>query len=242
MAAVLACGEGAVLSHASAAALWGFLRPIEGPIDVSVPTNRGKGPRPGIRIHRCSSLAPKRVKSPLSGYVEQRRLGPLVTARRGIPVTTPQRTIADLGSVVSERLVRRARRQAELAGWRVGGDGTRSDLEGDFLALCRRHGLPPPKVNARVGRWTVDFLWRAQRLAVETDAWGTHRGSTAFEDDHARDLDLRTRGFAVRRYTEAQVRDRPAAVAADLRAVLGAGTDRGGKQRQRRPVRKQGPR
>jgi hypothetical protein len=79
-------------------------------------------------------------------------------------------------------------RQAELAGYPLGPgarvDGTRSDLELDFLAFCDRHRLPRPRVNVRIGRWTVDFLCRAERLAVETDFFDYHRGSVAFEDDH----------------------------------------------------------
>jgi very-short-patch-repair endonuclease len=74
-------------------------------------------------------------------------------------------------------------------------------------------------VNVRVG-WTVDFVWRRQRVAVETDSWGFHRGSVAFEDDHARDLDLRRRGYDVRRFTYRQVRDEPAQIAVDLRDAL----------------------
>jgi very-short-patch-repair endonuclease len=222
MAAVLACGEEAVLSHASAAALWGFLRPIDGPIDVSVRSSSGRSKRDGIRIHRCASLAVAQS----SRHARGTRHEPLVTRRRGIPVTTPARTIDDLRGSVAPNLVRRAARQAQLAGWRVGvvSDRARSDLEEDFLALCRRHRLPTPEVNVKVGRFTVDFLWRAQRVVVETDAWGTHRGSVAFDDDHARDLELRRRGFAVHRYTEAQVRDTPDLVVADLRAVLGGGS------------------
>jgi very-short-patch-repair endonuclease len=81
-------------------------------------------------------------------------------------------------------------------GTKVGTDGTRSDLERDFLRLCRRHRLPEPRVNVRIGCWTVDFLWPVERLAVETDSHRWHRGSVAFEDDHARDLDLRRRGYA----------------------------------------------
>jgi very-short-patch-repair endonuclease len=103
-------------------------------------------------------------------------------------------------------------------------DGTRSDFERDFLRLCRRHRLPPPEVNAKVGRWTVDFLWRERRLAVETDSYRTHRGSVAFEDDHLRDLQLRRAGFAVHRFTERQLESEPAAVAADLIAALRGGT------------------
>ena len=120
--------------------------------------------------------------------------------------------------------MRRARRQAELAGRRLDDDPprrTRSDLEDDFLAFLRRHRLPPPEVNVKVGRWEVDFLWRAQRLAVETDFYGTHRGSVAFEDDHQRDLDLRRRGYTVHRYTGAQLRSYPAEIAAELGEVLG---------------------
>jgi very-short-patch-repair endonuclease len=218
MAAVLACGERAVLSHGSAAALWGLLRSIDGPVDVSVPGGGGRGRRRGIRVHRCRSLEIGGVAD-LSTSGRQIRHAKLVTVRKGIPVTTVSRTIADLRGAVSPRLVRRAIRQAELTGMRVDGvesDRTRSDLERDFLRLCRRRGLPRPRVNVKIGRWTVDFLWPAHRLAVETDSWGYHRGSVAFEDDHARDLQLRSRGYEVRRYTERQICDEPATVAADL--------------------------
>jgi very-short-patch-repair endonuclease len=66
----------------------------------------------------------------------------------------------------------------------------------------------------------VDFLWPAQRLAVETDSYRYHRGGIAFEDDRARELDLRRRGFEVRRFSELQVREEGAQVAADLRDAL----------------------
>jgi very-short-patch-repair endonuclease len=225
MAAVLACGEGAVLSHLSAAVLWGLLKPEDGPIDVSVPSQSGRRRRGGIRVHRCASLA-NGEKAPLLGIPEQRRLAsPLVTVRHGIPATSVARTVEDLRrSGYPERWVRRALRQAELAGHRLDDRPrrrTRSDLEDDFLAFLRRHRLPLPEVNVNVGRWEVDFLWRAQLLAVETDFYGTHRGSVAFEDDHQRDLDLRRLGYRVRRYTGAQIRNHPAQVVADLGEVLG---------------------
>lgn len=207
MAAVLASGQGAVLSHGSAAALWDLLRPISGLVDVSVPTQAGRTSRKRIRLHRCASLG----------------LGQ-VTLHRRIPVTTPARTIADLQTSLPPRLVRRATRQAEMKGFSLGSgveaDGTRSDLEEDFLQLCRRHGLPEPRVNVRIGRWMVDFLWPVERLAVETDSHRWHRGSVAFEDDHQRDLDLRRRGYAVRRFTERQVREDASRVVADLRDAL----------------------
>lgn len=106
-----------------------------------------------------------------------------MTRRHRIPVTTVQRTIDDLRGVVPPRLVRRARRQAELKEWRLeGAEGrkTRSELEEEFLTLCRRHRLPLPETNAKVGRWEVDFLWRRQALAVETDSFTYHRGSVAY--------------------------------------------------------------
>jgi very-short-patch-repair endonuclease len=99
-------------------------------------------------------------------------------------------------------------------------DGTRSDLELDFLRICRRARLPRPELNVKIGRWTVDFLWRAARLVVETDSYRYHRGRIAFQDDHARELDLRARGFKVRRFDERQIDEEPAEVAADIAAAL----------------------
>jgi very-short-patch-repair endonuclease len=168
----------------------------------------------GIRIHRCGSLA---QLSATTGRT-------LVTVRRGIPVTTPARTINDLRMTAEPKLVRRATRQAQLAGFALDPgtprDRTRSDLEGEFLELCWRYRLPKPEVNVRVGRWTVDFLWRRQRLAVETDSTRWHRGEVSREDDHARDLDLRGAGFAVRRFSERQVEEEGDRVAADVAAAL----------------------
>lgn len=205
MAAVLACGEGAVVSHGSAAALWGLLRPISGPVDVSVPSRSGRARRRGIRVHRRRSLNARQV-----------------TQRLGIPATAPAQTIADIDGALPPHLVRRATRQAELAGFPLDlkTDGSRSDLERDFLRLCRRNRLPTPEVNVRIGRWTVDFLWREERVAVETDFYGYHRGRVAFQDDHARDLDLRRLGFVVHRFSEQQINDQPVDVAADLRDAL----------------------
>ena len=147
-----------------------------------------------------------------------------MTVRNLIPVTTPWQTIKDLRGIVSPSLRRRALRQAEVKrfamGPRAGGDRTRSDLERRFLALCRRNRIPKPLVNVRIGRWTVDFLWPEQRVVVETDSWRFHGGSVAFEDDRARDLDLRLRGYSVHRFTERQIREEEAVVAADLAAAL----------------------
>ncbi|MGN6814748.1 MAG: type IV toxin-antitoxin system AbiEi family antitoxin domain-containing protein [Solirubrobacterales bacterium] len=162
MAAVLACGEGAVLSHGSAAALWGLLRPIDGPIHVSVPTTSGRKSQRAICLHRCPSLADP-PSSPSSPAIRGERGRGIAAHRHNIPVTTVQRTIDDLDGTVPSYLLRRARRQAELMGIRLRGavgKRSRSDLEEDFLALCARPRLPPPETSVKLGRWEVDFLLR----------------------------------------------------------------------------------
>jgi hypothetical protein len=208
LAAVLAAGDGAVLSHTSAAALWGFLRPIQGPVHVTIAAAARRKSRPGLRIHRSRTLTPSRI-----------------TRRHGIAVTTPARTIEDVRGTVEPHLFRRALRQAELAGHRVPHLGavkrTRSDLELLFLSLCDDHDIPRPLVNHRVHGRLVDFYWPDHRLVVETDSWNHHRGSVAFEDDHERDLALHARGFTTRRYTGDQLEAAPDAVAADLCDALG---------------------
>ena len=209
MAAVLACGDTAALSHISAAALWRLLDPRNGPVHVSVPGDGGRRRRSGIRVHRLVSLRPDQI-----------------TRTRGIPVTTSARTIADLRREVTPATLRRAIRQAEVLGLRTGLDEvsalTRSELEDIFLRLCRRHRLPMPEVNVRIGRWEVDFLWRDRRLIVETDGYRYHRGPTAFEADHVRDLDLRAQGHDVLHLTYRQVTTAPSQVADILRRELDA--------------------
>jgi Transcriptional regulator, AbiEi antitoxin/Protein of unknown function (DUF559) len=228
MAAVLACGHGAVVSHTSAAVLWELLRPIDGPIHISVPSTSGRARRPGIHLHRSPSLHPPPEPSPSRSYSQQeggRRGRLLVTHRHNIPVTSVARTLEDLQrtTLLAPHLVRRATRQAEIKGYRLEHlvtDRTRSDLETLFLAIVHRYDLPLPEINVKLGRWTVDFLWRSQRVVVETDFWGYHRGSVAFEDDHARDLDLRAAGYTVLRYDDTQLENEPDRVAADVAAAL----------------------
>jgi very-short-patch-repair endonuclease len=207
LAAVLACGSAAVLSHRCAAGLWELLPPETGPVDVTVPGLGGRPRRPGIRLHRSRSLTPAHT-----------------TRRKGIPVTTPARTIADLRRTVSAQQLRRAIRQAAVIGLNIGRDvetdPTRSELEHRFLRLCRHHRLPRPDANVPVGRFVVDFLWRDQALIAETDGYRYHRGRLAFEDDRARDLELRLLGYEVVRFTFRQVSDDPARVASALRALL----------------------
>ncbi|HEX6455723.1 MAG TPA: type IV toxin-antitoxin system AbiEi family antitoxin domain-containing protein [Solirubrobacterales bacterium] len=220
MAAVLACGPGTLLSHGSAAVHWELLRPLDGPIDVTVPTQNGRKSRRGVRIHRCQSLD----QSPFPTRGAEKRLPPLRTVRGGIPVTTVARTLEDLRrSDLRPSLVRRAIRQAEFLQLPMGAietDGTRSDLERDFLRLWRRHRLRPPEVNVPIGRMTVDFLWREERLVVETDSYVTHGGSIAFDDDRMRDLELRRRGFRVHRFSERQLEVEPKEIAEDVAREL----------------------
>jgi very-short-patch-repair endonuclease len=152
-----------------------------------------------------------------------------VTIRRGIPVTTPARTIADLSSVRSRSTgnaaeLRRAIRQAAALGLDIGGtdhDGTRSDLEARFLELCRSARLPTPEVNVTLAGIEVDFLWRAAKLVVETDGYRYHRGNDAFERDRARDLALQALGFRVIRLSYRQVTEFGPEVVAALRPRLG---------------------
>jgi very-short-patch-repair endonuclease len=223
MAAVLACGDGAVLSHHSAAALWELLKPIDGAIHVSVPTTSGLKKRSGIHLHRCRTLSTSREPSPSPSYLpnEGGRGRRLTTHRHRIPVTTIQRTITDLDGTVAPYLLRRAKRQAELKGIHLEGSAhrrARSDLEEDFSALVHRHRLPRPETNVKLGRHEVDFLWREQRVIVEIDSF--LYGSIAFQDDHARDLDLRQLGFTVLRYAELQLEEEPERVVADVTATV----------------------
>lgn len=208
VAAVLALGQGAVLSHRSAAELWELLPPQDQPVDVSLPSRNGRLRRQGIRIHRPHSLMPAEM-----------------TRRRGIPVTSPARTLADLRASVSARELRRAIRQADVLGLPTGPhvepDRTRSELERRFLWLCRRHRLPKPIVNLRIGGMEVDFCWVEQKLIVETDGYRYHRGKAAFEDDRARDLSLRALGYEVLRLSYRQVLHESTEVAAVLHAALG---------------------
>lgn len=206
LAAVLACGEGAVLSHRSAAELWDLLPAGEGPIHVTLPAHSGgRKRRRGLRIHR-SSLP-----------------GSDTTVRSRIPVATPARTIADLKRTVPAATLRKAIRQAEFRGLELEAtetDHTRSELERSFLRLCRRYRLPQPEVNVPVAGFTVDFLWREHGLAVETDGYRAHRGRQAFEDDRERELALGMVGIRLRRFSERQVHTKPAQVAAAVDAAL----------------------
>ncbi|HEX9887169.1 MAG TPA: hypothetical protein VGA70_11810, partial [Longimicrobiales bacterium] len=202
MAAVLACGPGAVVSHESAASLWELLRPASQrrAVHVTIPgVDRGR--RPGIHPHRVAVIPPEDA-----------------TVVDGVPVTTPVRTIIDLACRVRLRTLEQVVGQAERGGLvkledlaaalergprtrgspllrRLISQGrgpvfTRSMAEERFLALTRKGGLPAPETNVSVSGSEVDFLWRSERVAVEVDGFAFHGARPSFESDRRRDARL----------------------------------------------------
>lgn len=232
MAAVLACGEGALLSHRSAAALWGLIATVFGRPHVTVP-RRGAHARPGLVVHATLHLAPA-----------ERRV------RDAIPVTSVARTLLDLAETepqslprawdTAERLQLLDTREVEAACRRGHGRhalkhmeplladrtrtvaDTRLELEARFFDLCREYALPLPSCNVLIEGYLVDAVWPAQRLIVELDSWEFHRGRRAFEEDRARDAALQLAGYRVIRITWRRLVDRPCEVAALVGRLLAA--------------------
>jgi hypothetical protein len=226
MAAVLACGPGAVLSHGSALCLWGVWRRWDRPFDVTVVADR----RPkGIRVHRVARLHRRDV-----------------TRHLGIPVTTLARTLldqapcmppksltralntgrqnghVDLGALaeVSDRYPRhpgasKLRAVAGLSGRRP----TRSGFEDDFVEFCREFGLPTPETNATVAGHEVDALFVEERVIVELDSWLFHSTRRSFEDDRKRDADTLMADHVTVRLTDERF-EKPAELAAYLHTIL----------------------
>jgi very-short-patch-repair endonuclease/predicted transcriptional regulator of viral defense system len=233
LAAVLACGAGAALSHRAAGAHLALRRSAGTTIDVTSTRGAGRS-RPGLRVHRG-------------------RLEPWErTVHDSVPVTTPARTLLDLAEVLPREALRRAVAEAEhqrvfdltdlertldahrhrpgaarlralLAEAGVGDDLTRSELEERVLAICDRHGVPRPRVNARVAGLEVDFHWPAARLVVEADGRRFHLTAPAFERDRERDALLLLHGLRVLRLTSRRIAREPDAVGATLRALVVTG-------------------
>ena len=233
LAAVLACGDRALLSHACAAAHLGLRPASPARIDVTLDTRAGRDPSHAIRFHRPRTPVPQSERE----------------VHDAIPVTSVSRTLLDLAAIVSVPSLARAVEQAEalrVFDLRAVHDTlarhprhpgaaslravletyrddvlTRSKLEAIFLALCATHGVPRPcAVNTLVHGHEVDFLWRQQRLVVDTDGGRTHGTRAAFERDRARDAQLTVAGYRVVRFTERQVTTDPASVATTLRALV----------------------
>jgi very-short-patch-repair endonuclease len=216
LAAVLACGDAALLSHHSAAATWGFRPTFNGHIHITAIGSDAGRDRPGIRAHRVGRLDPRDI----------RRF-------QGIPITSPARALLDIAPDLSDREVERALDEAliqrltshaainavlaaypnsrgvgrlrALADPGRATTQTRSGGEEALLAALRRANIPAPEVNARVGNYTADFLWREQKVIVELDGYDYHRGRAAFERDHERDVEHLRLGFVVIRVTARQL-------------------------------------
>jgi very-short-patch-repair endonuclease len=232
MAAVLAGGPHASLSHRAAGAHWGLCRSGSG-IEVTAPQRRRS--RGAIEFHR-------------------RQLPPDETTRHdNIPVTTVPRTLLDLATLLDRRQVERAINEAEvLRLWdelslddllhryprrpgtknlraalqerRAGASFTRSDLEELFLAFAERANLPRPETNVQIEGFEVDCVWRAERVVIEVDGWETHRTRAAFERDREKSRVLQAAGWRCVPVTFLQLRDASREVARDVRRLLGAVT------------------
>jgi very-short-patch-repair endonuclease len=234
MAAVLACGSGAVLSHLDAAALWKIYAGEGARVHVTSTSQSGSRIA-GIAAHRARRLDPDDV-----------------TVRHGIPVTTVGRTLVDLTDMLGRDRLLRAIREAEflrlldldaliaavqrghgrqrLGGLREAitahtpGQIVREELEHRFLELVRGAGLPPPetnvKIQARGRRYEIDCLWREQRIAVELDGRAAHARTAAFESDRSKDAALSAIGLRPLRFTWLRVTKEPDEVVAELAATL----------------------
>jgi very-short-patch-repair endonuclease len=235
LAAVMSCGSEAALSHVHAGLVFELFPPwIEvdpTPTHVSVPLGSGKGRRAGLVVHRAPLPA-----------VDMR-------VEDGIPVTSPCRTLLDLGSMLDARGLERAVDQAigdrrttvrslhdilERYPHRRGAAAlrrllavaerfdtvSRSELEDAFLGLVRGAGLPQPSLNFRVGRMRIDAAWPSARVAVELDGHRWHRTRHRQETDRAREASLRRLGWFPIRYSHRQVFDQPGVVIADLAPII----------------------
>jgi predicted transcriptional regulator of viral defense system/very-short-patch-repair endonuclease len=238
MAAVLACGAGAVASHLSAAALLGLVDRGPVVVDVIAPGQRGRK-IDGVRVHKVAAPLPQEA-----GTVD------------GIPCTSPGRTLADLAGVVGVRTLRSAferaaaRRMLDLEAveaarrphqrggpalraladeWRAAAPiastlRLKSPLEAMVLPLLARRGLPAPRANAPVRlvpKWIeVDFLWADERFVLEADSRDFHGTEVAFERDRWRDRELMRVGFSTLRVTRLQAESEADAVAAAIEERL----------------------
>jgi Protein of unknown function (DUF559) len=233
MAAVLACGDGAVLSHFSAGHLWGVCG-SHGPIEVLRQSGgfKPEGHHRGVWLHQTRRLDSWEL-----------------TMERGIPVATMERALLDsAGRTDAKRLERmfvqaykrdgfswpRLARILKRTRGRKGAGKlrriateidpealeTKSVSEVDFLALCREANLPTPAVNVLVEGHLVDFLWLEQKVIVETDSWSHHGDRLAFEKDRQTDVDLIAAGYDVHRTTYKMLGRNPRPLLNNVRRAL----------------------
>jgi Protein of unknown function (DUF559) len=234
MAAVLACGADAVLSHRCAAVLWGILEGSPTTVDVTVPRRLGR--RDSIRVHEAAIARDER------------------TVHAGIPVTTVARTLLDLAADLDLHALNRALERAEAlrlsdhtplvallerhrgrrgtanlnAAMREGlrPAVTKSELERRFLTFVDRAGLPRPQTNVYLnvaGEWIeVDCVWPEQRVIVELDSRAYHQTTEAFERDRRRDRRAQAAGWRVVRVTDQALREEGRLLRDELTALLAA--------------------
>ena len=227
LAAVLASGPTAALSHRSAAHHLGLITESPDWFTEVTASTRGRRAQQGIRLYESTRQPPEQ-------FTEHRR----------IRSTSPARTIADLAAVSTRRRVERAMGRAEVlyslsakelldaARYRKGAPTirlilgsdevvmTRSELEDRFLALVSRAGLPAPRTNTRLGGFEVDFLFEGQRVVVETDGDADHLPRPARHRDRQRDARLESMGFHVLRFGWEQVARRPDEVISAIETAL----------------------
>jgi very-short-patch-repair endonuclease len=230
MAALLACGESAALSHRTAATVWGLLTGPALPVDVTTATAKGRKHRQ-ITTHRM-------LLAPFDALV-----------RDNLRVTTPSRTIVDLAATLQGRALRETVERAQdlrrfdpsdiretlaRAQRRPGArrlhdlitlmspdkDNARSHLERLFLALTRRARLPKPATNHEIAGRRRDFAWPEQRFVVETDGYRYHSSRQAKRRDHRRDRQLTALGWRPVRFTYEEIAFEPGEVAQELVRLL----------------------
>jgi very-short-patch-repair endonuclease len=228
LAAVLACGPQALLSHRAAGARWAMLKRGAGLVEVTAP--RSCKPKPGIAVHNTRAIHP-----------DDR------TTVDGIPITSVARTIVDLAEVLTDRRLtavvneaevlrlfdlraieeamerlpgRHGRRRLErvLASYTESPGYSTSEAERLLLRLCKDHGLPQPS-RVFVAGYELDFYWADTRLAVEVDGRAFHGTRRAFEDDRRRDRRLAAVGIQVSRVTWRDLTVSAPRLAGELNAI-----------------------
>jgi very-short-patch-repair endonuclease len=238
MAAVLACAPDAVLSYRCAAALYEIRGTAQAKIDVTV---RGRSHRKhaGVDVHRSTTLTATDVTltNGIPCTTVARTLLDLAQVIKGRPLerALDQAEILDLLDLAAldDQIERNKARpaakrlQAVVDQHYIGSTPTWSELEEALLAACRRAKLPMPEVNALIDPGDddptairVDFVWRDQRVIVETDGHETHRTRRAFEEDRLRDQRLIVAGWTVIRVTWRQLTQRPDEVMRRLARLL----------------------
>jgi very-short-patch-repair endonuclease len=228
MAAVLACGGDALLSHESAAELWELRWQRPGPIEVSIPAAASRRLR-GVRLHRRRSLRPEdgAVKSQIPATSPARTIVDLATRLSGrqleavvnqaavLDLITPQALRADVARMARQRGASAVRRLLDRQVFRM----TDSDLERRFLRLIREAGMSTPETGVGLNGFRVDFFWPELGLVVETDGLRYHRTPEQQARDRRRDQAHAAAGMTTLRFTDAQVRYEPDRVLQILQSV-----------------------